>query len=87
MTPLHIASRCNHIEVIRALVPHCNINAKDQWGFTPLHYAVISRHKEVVMCLLEHGCVAAVESANGSTPLDIAKSLGEECHIVNYVIQ
>jgi len=30
------------------------------------------------VCLLEYGCPAAVESKNGSTPLDIARSLGFE---------
>ena len=43
MTPLHIAARCNHVDILKALAARCNINSKDQWGFTPLHYAVASR--------------------------------------------
>lgn len=43
MTPLHIAARCNHVDIMKALAAKCNINSKDQWGFTPLHYAVASR--------------------------------------------
>ena len=80
MTALHIAARFGHVEVIKALNNSqnpCNLNARDQFGFTALHYAVISKQKEAVKVLLNLGCSADIESSNKTTALEIAKSIND----------
>jgi hypothetical protein len=78
MTPIHIAARMNHAEVIKMLGVNGDVNRQDQWGFTPLHYATVNRNKQSVAVLLESGALVMLASKNGSTPLDVAKQLGFE---------
>jgi hypothetical protein len=75
ITALHIAVRAGHVDIIKILVMHGDVNRQDQWGFSPLHYATIARNKEVVSLLLNNSASATIVSKAGSTPLDIAKEL------------
>lgn len=74
-TPLHIACRTGNIELVKLLMPHCNINRPDQLGFTPLHYATVARQKDLVLFLLDQGASAAATSKNGSTAKDLAEHM------------
>jgi len=51
-TPLHVAAERGYQEALQALIPHANINAKDNDGNTPLHLAARNGKKESVWHLL-----------------------------------
>jgi ankyrin repeat protein len=56
--PLHLASRCGHIEVVETLLDHgANIEIQDNRGIRPLHSAVSSKRGDVdiVRLLLDRG--------------------------------
>lgn len=78
VTPLHIACRFGHIDIVKQLLPYADTNKQDQWGFTPLHYATVTRNKDLVLLLLSMGAGATIASKTGSTALDIANQLGFE---------
>lgn len=75
VTPLHILAHYDLLSLIQDLPSRTNFNKQDQWGFTPLHYAVSKGNVRTVQMLIERGANVLVKSKNGSTPLDIAKSL------------
>ena len=75
VSALHIAVRAGHVDIVKLLIVHGDVNRPDQWGFSPLHYATIARNKEIVNILLGNGASATLESKLGTTPLDVAKEL------------
>ncbi|WP_265023276.1 ankyrin repeat domain-containing protein [Wolbachia endosymbiont (group A) of Epistrophe grossularia] len=73
-TPLHVAAKKGHKDVVEALlnVNGINVNAQDKYDSTPLHRAAKEVHKDVVEALLDKGANVDAEDENGDTPLDLA---------------
>jgi uncharacterized protein len=73
-TPLHVASREGHAEVVKALLDRgSNANAQTTSQTTPLHLAAGAGSAEAVRALLDRGAnVNAREASWGQTPLIFA---------------
>eukprot|EP00957_Ditylum_brightwellii_P132503 10104634-Ditylum_brightwellii.AAC.1 len=55
-TPLHIATREGHRELVEVLLtPGVDVNSAANSGWTSLHITAREGHKEVVKVLLSHG--------------------------------
>lgn len=56
LTPLHLASRNNHIGAVRLLLSNdAAVDGVDNDGKTPLYEALIKDHQDVSILLIEHG--------------------------------
>ena len=47
-SPLRYASYHGHYDVAGILIPYCNVNDIDIWGYTCLHYAFIMKRKKII---------------------------------------
>jgi hypothetical protein len=64
-TPLLLASRSGHVEVVNALLANgANVNTPLKIGWTPLHCTSAMGHIQVVEALLNNGATESVNSAN-----------------------
>lgn len=52
VTPLMIAVKYGHIDIVKLLLEHIDVNVQDQFGFTAIHYATISNSKTMIQLLL-----------------------------------
>ncbi len=69
-TPLHMASRCNNLNVVKFLVSKgAGLEAKDQEGMTPLHYAAMYHRYNNARFLIEKGAKINARDNNGFTPI------------------
>jgi ankyrin repeat protein len=57
-TPLHIASKHGHTEIVRYLIEYgVSLNEKDNIGCTVLHYASYYNYVEIIEVLIKKWCV------------------------------
>jgi ankyrin repeat protein len=77
-TPLHLASKEEHVKVARFLVEHgADAAAKDSNGRTPLHWVSEGGDLELARLLIEHGAEPAAQDWIGRTPLHRASERGD----------
>ena len=70
ISPLHLACRNNHVDVIILLVDSkANIDANGHNDITPLHVACQREHREATKILLSNGANVNSKDFAGSTPL------------------
>ena len=97
LTPLHLACKHGHLNIIHHLIneQNCNPEATTPNGRTPLHLACKSGHLHIARCLITHyKCNPHCTDNDGYTPLhavsegDIAKSssLFRMWQTIKYVI-
>lgn len=78
-TPLTVAAREGHIEVVRLLVKSgADINAEEGGGNTPLFWAAYYGHAPVVEYLLSSGASKSKKCADCMSVLEAAKTRGYE---------
>ena len=71
--------------MVRLLIANkADLNTKDLEGRTLLHVAVYSRNQALVEFLLNYGIDLTARAKNGSTPIDIARTLGPRS-LANYL--
>ena len=76
-TPLNLASRNGHVEVVRLLVEHgADATTQDELGWTPLHWASAAGSVEVTRILIENGADVTAQDEDGLTPLHRASKSG-----------
>ena len=74
-TPLHWASRCGHMDVVRYLVEerNCDVECRSKYEDTPLHVAALGGRLDIVQYLIrERGCDPMCRGQYGRTPLHCA---------------
>ena len=77
LTPLHLASREGHLDIVRFLVKHgATAAAQDLFGSTPLHEASEQGHLDLARFLVEYGANVAAQDHGGCTPLHQASKQG-----------
>jgi ankyrin repeat protein len=77
MSPLHLAARGGHDDVVKELLGRVDVNSQDDDDRTPLSWAAGSGKKEVVLLLLGHLDVKIdLEDNDGQTPLSWAAGNG-----------
>jgi ankyrin repeat protein len=78
-SPLLVASRNGHEEVVRALLSRgANVNANDKAHQTSLHIAARKGHEGIVRMLLDHGAAIDAKDEGGLTALERAASRRQE---------
>lgn len=74
MTPLHLASKFNRINMVKYLIfLGANLNKKDINGQTPLMYAVDSMSFDCIKILVENGAKIFLKDNFNLSPLDKAE--------------
>ena len=81
ITPMYLASRAGHTEVVRILVKAgANVNATKSFGFhqgiTPLHAAAAKGNVDTIKVLLESDCDPNAAASDGGTALHCAAEFG-----------
>ena len=77
VTPLQLASRNGHVEVVCFLLDHgTDVTARDESGLTALHYASDNGRIKVVRILIERGADVRAQNEQGRTPLHSASISG-----------
>ena len=75
-TPLHIATRFNHLAVVKWLLENgADVDAQAYNGFTPLHLA---ESKEAIALILKHKPDLELRCSRGETPLQLALRSSKE---------
>jgi len=75
MTPLIVAARHGHDDLVRMLIEKgANVDVADSNGLTALHYACVYGKKETVSALLAADANPNVRTSQGLTPLHMAAS-------------
>lgn len=86
-TPLHIAVRLGHEEIVTYLLKHTNIdvNARTINGNTPFLYACAKPSLTIVRSLLEAGSNFFIQNKNGDTCI-LCASLGGNDDVFEFVV-
>jgi ankyrin repeat protein len=81
---LHCAAADGDVELARRVLAtkRASIEARDKSGFTPLHLAARGRRGEVVRCLVEAKANTSIETSNGKTALELARTNGGDASIL-----
>jgi len=75
LTPLHFASRDNHIEIAKLLLERgADVEAKNNKGQTPLYWASWYNAIETAKLLLDRGANVEAKAIWGYTPFHMARS-------------
>ena len=76
LTPLHLAARNNHQDVLEYILEFVvDKNPKDMRGITPLHLASLNNHEKIVKCLLNYANELNPQDSKGLTPLNLTRLL------------
>eukprot|EP00026_Physarum_polycephalum_P014888 Phypoly_transcript_15454.p1 GENE.Phypoly_transcript_15454~~Phypoly_transcript_15454.p1 ORF type:complete len:209 (+),score=35.02 Phypoly_transcript_15454:112-738(+) len=91
-TPLHLASRHHHLEVVREIILNgADLNTPDKSGRTPLHAAMSlerrmdSENLQVVKLLVDNGADLGKTDAEGLTPIHEASRSGR-VHVMQWLL-
>ncbi|KAG2424653.1 hypothetical protein HXX76_014377 [Chlamydomonas incerta] len=72
-TALSTAAARNNVAVMKVLIAaKCNLEDKDNDGFTALHYAAQKAHYAACELLIEAGANTSAKTKKGNTPRDVA---------------
>ncbi len=65
--PLHVASSCGFLSIVKQLLFQCECDPVDGLGQTPLSRAVSAGHLDVVQCLISSGAQLHLPDLDGQT--------------------
>lgn len=84
---LHLASKLGFLEVVRLILPVCQLNLQDEEGYTALHHAASRGHLRVVAKLLHlPNTKIDIPSKTQVTPLWLAAKHGH-CDVVQVLAE
>ena len=87
LTPLHLAARNNHQDVVEYILEFVeDPNPKDMRGMTPLHLAACNNHQKIVKCLLNFVNELNPQDSKGLTPLNLTRLLNGRMAMVRHVL-
>ncbi|XP_048237152.1 serine/threonine-protein phosphatase 6 regulatory ankyrin repeat subunit A-like [Haliotis rufescens] len=72
----HYACFTGNKNILKQLVPHCDINRRGLNGWTPVMYAVVSGQKESLKILVEHNADIELCDSNNNRLLHLAVEYG-----------
>jgi len=67
-TPMHLAARGGHIDILEYLVNHCRaqVNKKDNFNVTPIKDAKLAGESDAVAWLRDNGAIDAVDESDAA---------------------
>lgn len=87
-TPLHFATRENHLEAVEVLLIHgANANCLTFDGITPLHFACLRNNLRLVTLLVRYNAQVHIPSYFGKSPLDLAVLHVQDSSIIDFLRQ
>ena len=78
ITPIHIAARDGHIDMLLCLIRHgADVDSRDCRQWTPLHHGAEHAHSDVLGLLLENGALVDAIGRDSVTPILVAAGSGD----------
>ena len=85
--PLHVAVSCEDLPIVQFLCENgCDINVKNEYGYTPLHIAATKPNLELVHYLISHGADPTLKDNNECLPYHFAMHYRHQ-HIQNFLLE